>query len=154
MLRFLILGALAVSLPAYAQYKCTIKGQTVYSDQPCAVDAKHVGSPLDKVPEDQLRQRLQQSIKERQWRNDIEAREAVEDAEREREKQVKQAQAAARADADRRDRTRRCDQMRRDLRNNDQARARYQDFGWQNSLRQRETEARGLRESIERDCRN
>lgn len=153
MFRLLLLGVLAASMPAHAQYKCTIKGQTVYSDHPCAVDAKHVGSAQDRVTDEQLRQRLQQSIKERRARNAIEEREAAEDAERERVQEDRRAQAAERAEAEKKDRNRRCEQAQRDLRSNDQARARYQDFGWQASLRQREIEARGLRETIERDCR-
>lgn len=149
MRRFLLLGVLAASLPAHAQYKCVVKGQTVYSDHPCAVDAKHVGSAQDRVTDEQLRQRLQQSIKERRERNAIERREAVEDIQREREQEDRRLQA----EADKRDRDRRCEQLRRDLRSNEQARARYQDFGWQNSLRQREAEAKTLRETIGRECR-
>lgn len=149
---FLVCAA-GASLPAHAQYKCVVKGQTVYSDHPCAVDAKHVGSAQDRVTDEQLRQRLQQSIKERRARNAIEEREAAEDAERERVQEDRRAQAAERAEAEKKDRNRRCEQAQRDLRSNDQARARYQDFGWQNSLRQREVEAKALRETIDRDCR-
>lgn len=138
--------------PALAQYKCTSKGQTVYSDAPCAPDAKHVGALEDRVTDQQRVDRMRQTNRARSERNAIEAREASEEAERAAIQQERADRAAARAEAERRDRGRRCDQARRDLRYAEQAKARYQDFGMQNSLRQREQEIKGLHETIDRDC--
>lgn len=152
--KYLLFIFLAVVFPAHAQYKCTSKGQAVYSDAPCAPDAKHVGALEDRVTDQQRVDRMRQTNRARSERNAIEAREASEEAERAAIQQERADRAAARAEAERRDRGRRCDQARRDLRYAEQAKARYQDFGMQNSLRQREQEIKGLREAIEKDCRD
>lgn len=81
---------LSLATTAQAQYKCTVNGRPVYSDHPCARDAKHVGVAHDRVPE--------QRIEEARRRADAEQREvaAIKAAE------AKADQVRAQAEADRR----------------------------------------------------
>lgn len=153
--RFIVLQImLTMCATATAQaYKCTIKGQVVYADAPCAVNAKNVGALEDRVSSEQQLERLQQSTKERRQRNAIEARE---EADYQAQRQVlaaRAAQEAAQAATAERAKANRCSDAQREMRYNQQAQARYRDFGWQNSLSQRENEAKGLRETIDKDCR-
>lgn len=140
---------LAVSLPALAQYKCTEGGKTVYSDQPCGRDARHVGAPQDRVTADQQLQRMEQNLKERRERNSIEYREAVDDAAKARAGQARRNQEAADAAAQKR----RCDSLQRDITNNERAIARYQDFAWRNQRAQHEAELQRNRDAYDRECK-
>jgi hypothetical protein len=134
---------------AHAQYKCVIKGQTTYADQPCAVDAQHVGKMQDYVPPEQRIQRQRQSIKERQQRNAVESRERAEYAERDAKWEAKMQ---AERDAER-DRNIRCADLQRRITNDKRATALYQDVGFQRSLTQRESELRQNQERFDRECR-
>lgn len=150
-----LIAAFLFVLPiaASAQYKCTVNGKAVYSDEPCARDAQHVGKPHDRLTTDQQVQRLQQSIKERQQRNRIERREAMEEAALAEIKQERKEEAKQKAEIAARDRKRRCEQLERDLKWNERSVARYQDYGWQRSLTQQEIEAKRNREAYEKECR-
>lgn len=149
-MKALLAIALAMfAISAQAQYRCTVNGQRVYSDQPCAVNAEHVGKMQDRVTADQQVQRLRQSIKERRQRNAIEARDDAEFAEqkaRQAEQEAAQQQRAANAN---RDKKYRCDDLRRRITNNERAVARYRDFQWQQQLTQQENELRRNREAYE-----
>ena len=149
----LFMALVAFASGAQAQYKCTVNGKPIYSDEPCARDAQHVGKPYDRVTKDQQIQRLQQSIKERKERNRIERREAIEDAAREEVALARRAEAQRKAEIAAADRKRRCEQLQRDLKWNERSAARYQDFGWQRSLTQQEIEAKRNREAMDRECR-
>lgn len=153
MRKLVAIFTLCFSTAAHAQYKCTVGGKSIYSDQPCARDAQHVGQPHDRVTKDQQIQRLEQSIKERKERNRIERREAIEDAAREEADQAHRQQAARNAQIAAADKKRRCEQLQRDLKWNERSVARYQDFGWQRSLTQQEIEAKRNREAMDRECR-
>ncbi len=138
---------------ALAQYKCVVGGKTIYADAPCARDAKPVGELQDSVSKDQQIQRLKQSLKEEQQRGAIERQQGAEVQARERatERFVANEQAQARAaDAARRQR---CANLEYDIKENQRGVARYQDFGWQRSLTQRENELKANREAYERECR-
>lgn len=138
---------------ALAQYKCTINGKTVYADAPCARDAKPVGELQDRVSADQQIQRLKQSLAESQQRNAIESGQnaGVQARERATERFVANEQAQARAnEAARRQR---CANLEYDIKENQRGVARYQDFGWQRSLTQRENELKANREAYDRECR-
>lgn len=140
---------IALSWPASAQYKCTINGKSVYSDEPCAHNAQYVARPHDRVTTDQQVQRLQQSIKERRQRNQIERREAVEFAERDAKYQqnIEAERAATRA------RQARCADLQRALTRDNRAVALYQDVGFQRSLTQREAERKANQDRYDRECR-
>ena len=45
-----IVAAMLLCGTAHAQYKCTVGGKSIYSDQPCARDAQNVGVAHDRVP--------------------------------------------------------------------------------------------------------
>jgi len=135
----------AVSLPALAQYKCTTEGKTVYSDQPCGRDAKHVGAPQDQVTSAQRLQRMEQNLKERRERNSIEYREAVEDAARTRAAKEQRARDAEQA--------RRCNTLQSDITENERTVARYQDYGWHKQRAQYEAELQRSRDAYDRECR-
>lgn len=154
-MRRLVLSLFMISFAplAAAQYKCVVGGKPVYSDAPCAANAKPVGALEDRVSQRQLQDRAALSAKERSERRSIEARQdaefragqyAVGAAMASEQSQQRQA-AQAKAD--------RCAGAQQDLQDNQRAQARYKDWRWQNSLSQREQEARGIRETIRQDCR-
>jgi hypothetical protein len=148
----LILVALAMSaaaLPCMAQYKCVVGGKTVYADQPCAADARHVGELQDQLTNEQRIQRLEQSIKERRERNVIEGREAAVEEEKQRAAQRYIAAEEEQARAKRQ----RCDALAREVRSNQRSVAFYQDLAMQRSLTQRERELKANVETYERECR-
>jgi hypothetical protein len=153
-LRFITACIMAAApLASSAQYKCTINGKTVYADAPCARDAKPVGELQDSVSKDQQIQRLKQSLKEEQHLGAIERQHGAEVQARERtaDRFVANEQAQARAaDAAKRQR---CANLEYDIKENQRGVARYQDFGWQRSLTQRENELKANRESYDRECR-
>lgn len=138
-----------VSTAAQAQYRCTINGQRVYSDQPCAVNAEHVGKMQDRLTDDQRRQRAQQSAKEMREGRIVDAKRNAEYAERDAKWQQKMAAEAA-ADRDRKER---CADLQRQLTNDRRAVALYQDAGFQKSLTEREAERRANQERYDRECR-
>lgn len=142
----LIFGLVATT--AQAQYKCVTNGVTAYSDVPCSAKAKYVGALEDSTSEAQQEQRLRQSIKERRERNSIESAQEAEFQARQRamENQVAHENVQASAKAGR------CASRQRELVSNQRDQARYRDWGWQNSLTQREAEAKAIREGISRDC--
>lgn len=145
--------ALMLPLCAAAQYKCQVNGKTEYSDLPCSSTARYVGELQDNLPREQQIQRLQQSIKERQQRNHIEARNdrdfrASQNA-IERQAQIEASQAASAESA----RQRRCANLQHELKWNQRGVARYQDFGWQRSLTQQEQEMKRNQEAYDRECR-
>jgi hypothetical protein len=146
--------ALAIcSMASQAQYKCTINGKTVYADAPCARDAKPVRELQDSVSKDQQIQRLQQSLKEEKQRGTLERQQGAEIQARERttERFVANEQAQARAaEAAKRQR---CAGLEYDIKENQRGVARYQDFGWQRSLTQRENELKANRDAYDRECR-
>lgn len=149
---WLLLAALA-AFPALAQYKCTINGKTVYADAPCARDAKPVGALQDSVSKDQEIQRLRQSLSEKRQRDALEGRQdaAIEARDRNTDRFVANEQAMARDAAAARQR--RCARLESDIKENQRGVARYQDFGWQRSLTQRENELKANREAYDRECR-
>ena len=134
---------------AAAQYRCTINGQRVYSDQPCSVNAEHVGKLQDRLTDEQRRQRAQQSAKEMREGRIVDARRNAEYAERDAKWQQKMAAEAA-ADRDRKER---CADLQRQLTNDRRAVALYQDAGFQKSLTEREAERRANQERYDRECR-
>lgn len=147
-LTLIVLSVLAFGAQAQV-YKCTEGGKTVYSDQPCGRDARHVGAPQDQVTTDQQLQRMEQNLKERRERNSIEYREAVDDAAKARAGQARRSQEAADAAAQKR----RCDSLQRDITNNERAIARYQDFAWRNQRAQHEAELQRNRDAYDRECK-
>lgn len=152
-MQFLLLIILATaSFAAQAQYKCVINGQTTYADQPCAVNAQHVGKMQDYVPPEQRNQRLRQSIKERRQRKAIDARNEAEYAEKDAKWQANmQAERESKLAADR-DRRLRCADLQRRITYDKRAIALYQDASLQRSLSQREAELRQNQERYDRDC--
>lgn len=142
----LIFGFVATA--AQAQYKCVTNGVAAYSDVPCSAKAKYVGALEDHTTEAQQVQRLRQSIKERGERNRIEM---VQDAEFRATQRALENQAA-REDVQVAGKASRCAGYQRELRDNQRDQARYRDWGWQNSLTQREAEAKGIKDKTFRDC--
>ena len=149
---WLLLAALAAS-PALAQYKCTINGKVVYADAPCARDAKPVGALQDSVSKDQEIQRLRQSLSEKRQRDALEGRQSSEIQTRERNNERFAANEQAMARDAAAAKQRRCANLEYDIKENQRGVARYQDFGWQRSLTQRENELKANREAHDRDCR-
>lgn len=146
-----VLFALIFSLlatAAQAQYKCVTNGVTAYSDVPCSAKAKYVGALEDQTTESQQEQRLRQSIKERRERNRIETAQEAEFQAGQRAIENQAARENMQASA----KSNRCAGYQRELRNNQRDQARYRDWGWQNSLSQREAEAKGIRDNAFRDC--
>lgn len=151
----ILIGVLLIAFSplAAAQYKCVVGGKSVYSDAPCAANAKPVGALEDRVSQRQVQDRAALSAKERSERRSIEARQdaefragqyAVGAAMASEQSQQRQA-AQAKAD--------RCAGAQREMQDNQRAQARYKDWQWQHSLSQREQEARGIRETMRQDCR-
>lgn len=93
MKRLIVIVLFLLPLLAHAQYKCTINGKSVYSDQPCARDARHVGVAHDRVPE--------QRVEEARRRADAEQREvaAIKAAEAKADEVRAQVEAERRAAA-------------------------------------------------------
>jgi len=149
---WLLLAALAAS-PALAQYKCVINGKAVYADAPCARDAKPVGALQDNVSQEQEIQRLRQSLSEKKQRDALEGRQGSEMQARERSVERFTANEQAQAQAAAAAKQRRCANLEYDIKDNQRGVARYQDFGWQRSLTQRENELKANREAYDRDCR-
>lgn len=144
-----IVAALLFATAAQAQYKCTVNGKAVYSDAPCAADARYVGRMEDSVSSERRIQRLEQSIKERRERNEIEHDEhaAMRAGQRAMAEEAR-AEAAARAAQQRR-----CNELARNVQRNRGDVAFYSDLGMQRSLTHHETAARRQQESWERECR-
>lgn len=154
MIRLLSVGVFLFAGSVEAQvYKCVVNGKSVYSDVPCAANARYVGEMHDHVSEDQQVQRLEQSIKERRQRNTIEGRESVEAASRQRAAAAQMAADASQARAAEANRRSRCAGLEYDIKSNQRGTARYRDFGWQQQLTQQENELKANRESYDRDCR-
>lgn len=65
MRKTLLALGLLVSLSAHAQYRCQSNGKSVYSDLPCAADAKNVTALEDKVDRQARYERLRQNGKDR-----------------------------------------------------------------------------------------
>jgi len=150
-----ILLMLAMTAP-FAQagtYKCVTNGQTIYADQPCAVNARNVDALQDRLTQEQRVQRLEQSIKERTQRNSIERRENAEFNARQRAMEIQVANEAAQEAARESTRRNKCAEIESDMKHNQRAVARYQQFGWQQSLTQRENELKQNRESHDKNCR-
>lgn len=139
-----LLFALLISAGAQAQYKCVIKGQSVYSDHPCSRDAPHLGKAQDSVTDDERAQAENIRAKERAWRNSIEAREAEEAAARRR--------VAIQQSAETRAFESNCAVREREILIAERAEARYTDYGWQASRAQRAAEAAKLKEAYRREC--
>lgn len=143
-----ILLAVFVSAPALAQYKCTVNGKTTYSDAPCAANARYVGALEDNVSAraradaELLRRKeaIERGQIDRQQNNDL------------RQTQRALTQQAAAEDAAARAKSARCADHQRDLASNKRAQARYQDWGWQNSLNNRQQEAKAINDNMFRDC--
>lgn len=148
MARYIALLLIADTLHAET-YRCTVNGQSIYSDVPCATNAQRADALQDRPTEQQQRDRVQQTLKERQQRNRIEARENQEYAARDRAL-ARQLSVEASAAAEQR---RRCAVLQNEIQSNQRSVARYQDFGWQNSLNQQESELKRNRENYERNCR-
>lgn len=149
-----ILAGFAVFVALYpvvadAQYKCVIKGSTVYSDTPCSHDAASVRAPQDNVTEEQYLRKRIQNIRDSQRKAAIERGEAQQD-------EINAAQAAARretADQAARSKQRRCDDLQRQIASNKRDLARYEDFAMANSHRQRQHELRDNEEMYRKECR-
>lgn len=143
-----VFGAL-YHYPAAAQYKCNINGGTVYSDTPCAANAKNVRAPHDSVTQEQYLRKQIQNLQDQRRKAQIEQREAIEDEisaiEDAQRKQAK-LQAA-------RDKKRECDELKRQMASNKRDLARYEDFGMASSHRQRQYELRDNEERYRRECR-
>lgn len=140
--------ACTLSVPALAQYKCVVNGKAVYSDVPCAANARYVGALEDSV-----------SHQARQDAHELRRKQAIERSQIDREQdyamrqgQQSLARQAAADDAQARAKATRCAEHRRDAANNKRAQARYQDWGWQNSLNNRQQEAKSINDNIFRDC--
>ena len=148
MKKLLIAAAIVFSVPAMAQYKCTINGKTTYSDAPCASNARYVGALEDSV-----------SQSARQDAEQLRRKQAVERAQIDRDQDLAMRQGqqtlarqAAAEDAQARAKATRCAQHRQDMANNKRAQARYQDWGWQQSLNNRQQEAKSINDNMFRDC--
>lgn len=138
---------------ALAQYKCVVGGKTVYADEPCAANARHVGALEDRVDSRAQAEAEVLRRKEALQRGRIEGRENAEFQGQQRAAQryvAGEQQAAADAEDARR---RRCAQLERDMKWNQRGVARYQDFGWQRSLTQQEQELKRNQEAHSRECR-
>jgi len=153
MKQIIILLAALISLPAWAQYKCVVNGKTIYADAPCAPNAKHVGELQDQLSEEQQVQRLQQSIKERKERNRIEGQQNAQFEAQQRSQFAQANSEASQTLANDAAKARRCGSLQRDMDYNKQGVARYQDFGWQRSLTEQESQLKRNREAYDRECR-
>lgn len=78
---------------AHAQYRCTVGGQKVYSDQPCARDAQHVGRLEDKVSAERAASARRQAEENRREAAAIAAAEARAAEMKERAAAVRRANA-------------------------------------------------------------
>ena len=144
----LVVLAVAFSAPALAQYKCMVNGKSTYSDVPCAANAKYVGALEDNVTERarvdaellRRKQAVQRNYIDRRQNNDL------------RQTQEALTQQAAAEDAAGRAKADRCADHRRDMASNKRAQARYQDWGMQQSLNNRQQEAKAINDNMFRDC--
>jgi hypothetical protein len=156
MRRTALLGLAAAVLwsgAALAQYKCVVGGKTVYADEPCATNAKHVGALEDRVDSRAQADAELLRRKEAMQRGRIDRQENAEfqGQQRAAQRYVANEQQAA-ADAERA-RRQRCAQLERDMKLNQRGVARYQDFGWQRSLTNEEQELKRNQEAHSRECR-
>ena len=146
-MRYLFLVALLLSVEVSAQaYKCVVNGKSVYSDVPCAIDARNVGAMQDRVTVDQQIDRARANSKEKHQLNNIEQEKAIDAARHQRLVELVSEQDRAIS----REKTIRCNRAQTDKRIADRRAARYQDWGWQQSLNQAKKE----QESSSRDVRD
>lgn len=144
----LIAAVVVFSAPALAQYKCMVNGKATYSDAPCASNARYVGALQDNV-----------SHSARQDAELLRRRQAIERSQidREQDASLRQthralSQQAEAEDDQARAKVARCAQHRQDMASNKRAQARYQDWGWQQSLNNRQQEAKSINDNMFRDC--
>jgi len=136
-----------------AQYKCTVKGKAVYSDAPCAVDARYVGALEDSVSDRAQADAAALQRKQAAQRSAIDRRDAEQTERNQRTANNQFAAEQAHAANAERNRNSRCSSLQYDINANQRGVARYQDFGWQRSLTQQENELKRNREAFDRDCR-
>lgn len=156
MSRSVIVAAALIALSANAGadvYKCTVGGKSVFSDVPCARDAKRADGGQDTVTVQQQIDRLELSIKERRERNRIESRQDAEYRARQQALANQIAMDETRAKYEESTKRQRCDRLEIEIRSNQAAIARYLEYGWQKMLTQQEQDLRKNRESFDRDCR-
>lgn len=138
----------SIATPAFAQYKCVVNGKTVYSDAPCAANSKYVGALEDNVSQSARQDaellRRKQAFERSQIDRDQEM--AM------RQGQQTLARQAAADDAQARAKAARCAEHRQEMASNKRAQARYQDWGWQQSLNNRQQEAKAINDNMFRDC--
>ncbi|MFZ2269065.1 MAG: hypothetical protein WAV95_15930 [Azonexus sp.] len=147
-LLILLLTSLVVTAPAHAQYKCTISGKTVYSDVPCAANAKPVGALEDQVSRQQQLERQAVIRSERGQLGGIEAEGAAEKRDRGRVADALASRDRAESSA----KASRCASAQRDLQSAQRAVAVYKDVAWQNSLNQRRAEQDAAERRVRDAC--
>lgn len=144
----ILLLALAISGAAQAQYKCAVNGKATYSDVPCAANARYVGALEDSVSARAKADAELLRRKEAVQRNQIDRQQ---DSDQRQAQRFVNQQAAA-EDSASRAKAARCADHKRDQANNQRAQARYQDWGWQQSLNNRQQEAKSINDNIFREC--
>jgi hypothetical protein len=145
----LAVAGMIYSASAMAQYKCSINGSTVYSDTPCAANAKSVRAPQDSVTEEQYLRKRIQTLQDERRKAHIERREAYDD-------EINAAQSAQRKQAQAQasdDKKRRCADLQREIASGKRALARYEDFRMPASHRQRQNELIENEDRYRRECR-
>jgi hypothetical protein len=152
MRRTALLGLAAAVLwsgAALAQYKCVVGGKTVYADEPCATNAKHVGALEDRVDSRAQADAELLRRKEAMQRNRIEGGELRQEITNQRAAQQYMAaeEQAARA------KRQRCAALERDMKGNQRDAAFYQDLSMQRSLTRQEQELKRNQEMYWRECR-
>ena len=150
MKKLLAVFLVSLSATASAQYKCTVNGKTTYSDAPCAgSQGAYVGKMQDSVSE---RARMDAELlrrKDAMQRNAIERREAAQFRRDQELLGQMHADDQASKSAAARQQQRNCANLKRDMTWNKEDIARYQDFGWQRQLTQREIQLKQNREAYE-----
>ncbi len=142
----LVLAVLATG--SMAQYRCEVNGKTTYSDAPCAANARYVGALQDNVSQrahDDAVQLRRNQARERA-RLDRDQDMAMRQGQQALQRQTMAEDAQTRAKASR------CAEHRRSLARNQRDQAFYQDLGMQQSLTNRQQEARAINDSIFREC--
>lgn len=144
----LIAAAVICSAPAMAQYKCVVNGKASYSDVPCASNARYVGALEDNVSERAQADAEVLRRKEAVQRNQIDRQQNSDFHQNQRAL----TQQAAADDSAARAKATRCANQKQSLARNQRSQDFYRDLGMQNSLNNRQQEAKAINDNIFRDC--
>lgn len=129
-------------------YKCMVNGRPVYSDVPCAANARRADALEDNVPTSREIDRLRQSLKEERQLRRMDSDKRADDAQYNRraaiaDAQDRQAEAAKAA---------RCSSARQALARAEHNIALYQDLTMQASLNRATAEKKAAEDRVFREC--